>query len=91
MNMSKQIAIMALLGFIKADDCSEAKDCNMTKDQLLQFRYFVSTNKFMKASYKTWWDKNKPDNSDGDGENEGDDGDGRDTTNLPYVTQKSWP
>jgi hypothetical protein len=33
--MNKQIAIMALLGFIKADECSEAKVCNMTKDDIL--------------------------------------------------------
>jgi hypothetical protein len=53
----------------------------------------VSSNKFMKGSFKTWWNKNKPDDdSDDDGDNDGDSdgGDGRDLIDLPYVTQKTW-
>lgn len=45
----------------------------------------------MKGMFKTWWDKNKPDDNDDDGDNDGGDGgDGRDPSNLPYVQQKTW-
>jgi hypothetical protein len=40
----------------------------------------------MKGMFKTWWDKNKPDDSDdGDNDSDSDGGDGRDQTNLPYI------
>jgi len=46
----------------------------------------------MKGMFKTWWDKNKPDDNDDEGDNDdgGDGGDGRDPSNLPYVQQKTW-